>query len=73
MYGMFDVSLPHWPTTIRVQKAKLCWDLKMDVNASTSIINLSIFLLSLKRILGQEISNPLFSPMINYYPQDTGG
>ncbi|PLW12369.1 hypothetical protein PCANC_20164 [Puccinia coronata f. sp. avenae] len=39
----------------------------------TSILNRSLFGLSLKSILAQEIANPVVSPMIEYYPQDAGG
>ncbi|PLW53454.1 hypothetical protein PCANC_06010 [Puccinia coronata f. sp. avenae] len=72
MYRMFDVGLPHW-TTIWCAKAKLRRVLNLDVKAATSILNQSLFGLSLKSILAQEIANPVVSPMIEYYPQDAGG
>jgi hypothetical protein len=72
MYRIFDVGLPHW-TTIWRAKAKLRRVLNLDVKAATSILNQSLFGLSLKSILAQEIANLVVSPMIEYYPQDAGG
>jgi hypothetical protein len=45
----------------------------MDVRKSYSILGNPTYALSIEKILGQEIRNPLVTRAIGYYPEDARG
>jgi hypothetical protein len=72
LFGLFDVQLPDW-STIRREKKKFRKMLAMDIRPSISILGTPTFTVSIPGIIAQEIANPLVSPLIKYYPEESFG
>ncbi|KAA1138086.1 hypothetical protein PGTUg99_029966 [Puccinia graminis f. sp. tritici] len=72
MFSLVHVILPDW-TTNRREKKKHRDLLQMDVKKSYSILGNPTYALSIEKILGQEIGNPLVTRAMDYYPEDARG
>ncbi|KAA1106853.1 hypothetical protein PGTUg99_020771 [Puccinia graminis f. sp. tritici] len=72
MFLLVHVILPDW-TTNRREKKKHRDLLQMDVKKSYSILGNPTYALSIEKILGQEIGNPLVTRAMDYYPEDARG